>query len=173
MKLKKTAYSFLCFLLLGLNINAQTGLAAGTKITMADDKKKNIETIEVGDKVLSFNHNDRVYEDLKVKSINKVMLSRLARIVLETGMQITLSTDYPIWAEKGWVSVDPELTKTNKKYSKIKSCEIGDFLLFYNISSTDYVELNVIQGILEPIQTYKIELEGEGAIVANGFLVGQ
>ncbi|GAB6121212.1 hypothetical protein JCM30204_23610 [Dysgonomonas termitidis] len=157
-----------------MSVAAQSSsLAAGTKITMFDDKKKNIENLEVGDIVLSFNIKDKVYEEKKVKSINKIMYNRLVRVTLSSGVQLTMTSDCPFLAEKGWVSVDPELTKSNKKYPDVKRCQLGEFALFYNVTSTDYVEITVIQGIMEPTQTYIIELEGDGAIIANGFLVGQ
>ncbi|MBF0648247.1 hypothetical protein IR083_05420 [Dysgonomonas sp. GY75] len=174
MKIRFFLFTLTCFFILSVSMVAQsTSLAAGTKITMFDDKKKNIETLEVGDVVLSFNTKDKVYEEKKVKSINKRMYSRLVRVTLNSGIQLTMTSDCPFLAEKGWVSVDPELTKSNKKYTDVKRCQIGEFALFYNVTSTDYVEISVIQGIMDPTQTYIVELEGDGAIVANGFLVGQ
>jgi intein/homing endonuclease len=150
-----------------------SSLAVGTKITMFDDKKIDIENLEVGDIILSFNIKDKVYEEKKVKSIKKIMYNRLVRVTLNSGIQLTMTSDCPFLAEKGWVSVDPELTKSNTKYTDVKRCQSGEFALFYNVTSTDYVEITVIQGIMEPTQTYIVELEGDGAIIANGFLVGQ
>lgn len=101
------------------------------------------------------------------------MFYRLVRVTLESGVQLTMTGDYPIWAEKGWISVDPEMTKENGRYKNVKRSMLGDFVLFYNVTSTDFVELSTIQGIMEPTQTYMIELEGDGTIIANGLLVGQ
>lgn len=174
MKIRFFLFTLACFLILSVSMVAQSSsLAAGTKITMFDDKKKNIENLEVGDVVLSFNTQDKVYEEKKVKNISKIMYNRLVRVTLNSGVQLTMTSDCPFLAEKGWVSVDPELTMSNKKYTDVKRCQIGEFALFYNVTSTDYVEITVIQGIMDPTQTYIVELEGDGAIVANGFLVGQ
>lgn len=174
MKLRFFLFTLACFLMSNMSMVGQSSsLAAGTKITMFDDKKKSIENLEVGDIVLSFNIKEKVYEEKKVKSINKIMYSRLVRVTLNSGVQLTMTNDCPFFAEKGWVSVDPEQTKVNKKYADVKRCQIGEFALFYNVTSTDYVEISVIQGIMDPTQTYIIELEGDGAIIANGFLVGQ
>lgn len=174
MRIKLFLSTLVCLFVFSLNIKAQTSLAAGTQITMSNDAKKNIENIKAGDLVLAFNTKDKVYEEKKVKSINNVMLNRLVRITLETGMQIILTADYPILGEKTWVSVDPNRTMMNKKYEEVQRCNIGEFVLFYNVTSTDYVEMTVIQGILDPMQTYIIELEDapESALIANGFLVG-
>jgi len=173
MKIKIFFITLTCLFLPGLSINAQFMMAEGTRITMADDTEKNIEKVKAGDILLAFNNIDKVYEDKKVKSVNKVMLSRFVRITLETGMQLTLTGDSPIWAERGWVSVDPEWTKvSNDKYVNIKPCTIGEFVLFYNVTTTDYVEISIIQGIVEPTMAYEIELEGGGTLIANGFLIG-
>ncbi|WP_029904289.1 Hint domain-containing protein [Prevotella sp. 10(H)] len=173
MKIRVFLFTLTCFFVLGMGINAQnSSLAAGTKITMFDDKKKNIEELEVGDVVLAFNIKEKVYEEKKVGNINKIMYNRLVRVSLESGMQLTMTIDTPIWAEKGWVSVDPELTKMGNKFPDVQTCKIGEYAFYYNITSTDYVEITVIQGIMEPTQTYTIELEGGGALIANGFIVG-
>lgn len=174
MKLKIFFITLICFFLFNSGISAQFRLAEGTLITMADDSKKNIEKIRIGDIVLAFNTKDRVYEEKKVKSINRVMINRLVRIMLETGMHVTMSVDYPIWGEKGWISIDPEMTKLDTAFGNVKRGQEGDFVLFYNVTSTDYVELTAVRGILDPTQTYEIELEdGSLAIIANGFLLGQ
>ncbi|MDR1883802.1 MAG: hypothetical protein LBR26_13620 [Prevotella sp.] len=174
MKIRSFLFTFACLLASNTGMIAQSGsLAAGTKITMFDDKKKNIENLEVGDAVLSFNTKDKVYEEKKVKSIKKIMYNRLVRVTLESGMQLTMTGDCPFLAEKGWVSVDPGPDEPDKKYTGVKPCRTGEFTLFYNVTSTDYVEITAIQGIMAPTQTYMVELEGNGAIIANGFLAGQ
>lgn len=173
MKIKTLLFTLFCLFAFSIGVKAQNSLAMGTQITMADDTKKDIDQIVAGDIVLSFNIKDKVYEEVKVKSIEQIMYYRLVRVTLESGVQLTMTGGYPIWAEKGWISVDPYQTNTSGLYKNVKRCQIGDFVLFYNITSTDFVELSTIQGIMEPTQTYMIELEGEGAIIANGFLVGQ
>ncbi len=81
--------------------------------------------------------------------------------------------DQPFLAEKGWVSVDPAFTRENAKYADVLQCNVGDFALFYNVTSTDFVEVTIVQGILEPIQTYVIGVgEDDMLLVANGLLVG-
>ncbi|MDH6307705.1 hypothetical protein M2451_000154 [Dysgonomonas sp. PFB1-18] len=173
MKIKIFLFTLTCLFMFALNMDAQISLAAGTKITLADDTKKNVEEIKAGDKILVFNVKEKVYEEKAVKGTSKVMLSRLVRITLETGMQVVMSLDNPFFAEKGWVSISPEQTMDDKQFKNIQHINIGEFTLFYNVSSTDYVEVTTIQGILEPTMTYTLQLDGDGgAVVANGFLVG-
>ncbi len=174
MKIKLFLSALVCFLMFGFNLTAQTGIAAGAEITMNDDTKKNIENLKAGDLVLAFNTKDNVYEEKAVKSVTNVLMNRLINVRLESGVQIMITLDQPVYGEKGWVSVDPERTKMNNKYADVQRCEIGEYILFYNVTSTDFVEVSAIQGVMEPIQTYVIELEdgAENALVANGFLVG-
>ena len=172
MRIKTFLITLLTFFLFSLGANAQFMFAEGTQIAMSDDSEKKIEDVLVGDIVLAFNYKDKVYEDKKVKSVSKTMLNRFVRITLETGKQVTLTADSPIIAEKGWASVDPEWTRSNDKYKTVQQCNPDDFILFYNVSSSDYTEIYTIQGILEPKLAYEIELDGGEVIVANGFLVG-
>ena len=160
-------------LLLSLGAKAQFMFAEGTPIVMANDTEIKVEKLIVGDVVLVFNEKDKVYEEKKVKGITSSMLNRFVSITLETGKQITLTSDSPIYAEKGWISLNPEQTKANDKYKTVSICTQDDFILFYNVESSDYIEIHTIRGILEAKRAYAIELEGEGTIVANGFLVGQ
>lgn len=173
MKIKTFFITLVCVLFFNTGIKAQFMLAEGTRIVMANDSEKNIEKLHAGDIILAFNNIDKVYEEKKVKNIKSIMLSRFVRITLESGMQITLTANSPIWAERGWVSVDPNWTKSsNDKYVNIKPCKTGEFVLFYNVTSTDYVEISTIQGLTEPTMAYEVELEGGGSLVANGFLIG-
>ncbi|MDR2956516.1 MAG: hypothetical protein LBV43_15695 [Prevotella sp.] len=173
MKIKVFLLILIGLLFSALGAKAQFMLAEGTQITLGDDSKKSVEKLASGDILLVFNYNDKVYEEKKVTNVKKVMMNRLIRVTLETGMQITMSMDCPMWAERGWVAVDAYMARQNPKYATAKDCQLGEFILFYNITSTDYVEVSVIQGIAIPTNTYELELDGDGAIIANGFLIGQ
>lgn len=173
MKIRAFFITLTCLFVFNIGAKSQFMLAEGTQITMADDFTKDVQLLKVGDIVLAFNNTDKVYEEKKVKSVKNTLISRFVRVTIETGMQIIMTADTPIWAERGWVSVDSQWTKdTNNKYANIKPCVIGEFALFYNITSTDYVEISIIQGLTKPMMGYEVELEGGGSIVANGFLIG-
>lgn len=157
---------------LNSNTKAQSYLAIGTQITMGDDVRQGVEELSVGDVVLSYDHTKDVYEKKKVASVDKIMFNRMARIALENGMQILLTSEFPFWSERGWISIDPEMTAQNPKYESVKSCNNGDYLKFYDILSTGSERVSVIEGILEPIMAYNVKLEGGGSIIANGFIIG-
>lgn len=172
MKIKHLFIILFTLSLFSSTVRAQSMLAEGTRIAMADDSEKKIEDVLVGDIVLVFNEKDKVYEEKKVKNVTKTMVNRFVRVILETGKQITLTASTPIFAEKGWTSLDPEWTMENDKYKKVQLYNPDDFVLFYNVDSSDYIEIYAIKGVVEPKNAYTIELEEGQTIVANGFLVG-
>lgn len=172
MKSKVLLFTILSILIFSLSASAQSYLAAGTQITMEDDTRKAIEDITIGDIVLSYNVTDQVYEKKTVTSTDKIMFGRTVRIVLDNGLQVLTTSDYPFWGERGWLSVDSELTAEYPKYESVKATDIGDYLYFYDILTTSSERISIIEGIMEPIMTYSITIEGGGAIVGNGFILG-
>jgi hypothetical protein len=158
--------------LFALNVNAQSYVAVGTQITMGDDTRKSVNNVSVGDVVLSYNSTKNVYEKKTVNSVEKIMFSRMVRVVMENKMQILLTSESVFWSERGWVSVDREMAAQNPAYESAKECNIGDYLTFYDILSTSSDRIAIIEGISEPIMMYHLQLEGGGTIICNGFVVG-
>jgi hypothetical protein len=161
-----------CLFTFNLSINAQNRIAVGTWVVMADDTRKSVDNIAVGDVVLSYNHTKKVYEKKKVTSIDKVMYSRMVRLVLENKRQILTSSDLPFWGEEGWVSTNPELSAENSLSKDIKEAKAGNYLYYYDILSTSSDRIAFVEGIMEPMMAYTIQIEGGGAIIANSFIVG-
>lgn len=155
-----------------LGSNAQSRIAVGTWVIMGDDTRKSVDNIAVGDVVLSYDNTKKVYEKKKVTSIDKIMYSRMVRLVLENKLQILTSSDLPFWGEKGWISTNPELTAENTLYKDIRENKVGDYLYYYDVLSTSSDRVAFVEGIMEPMMAYAIQIEGGGAIIANGFIVG-
>jgi hypothetical protein len=145
---------------------------------MADDTRKSVDNIAVGDVVLSYDYTKKVYEKKKVTFIDKVMYSRMVRLVLENKRQILTSSDLPFWGEEGWVSTNPELSAESPLYKDIvyvylpKEANVGNYLYYYDVLSTSSDRIAFIEGIMEPMMTYTIQIEGGGAIIANSFIIG-
>lgn len=172
MKSKIILFTLLSIFGFSLNANAQSYLAAGTQITMGDDTRKGVEDIAVGDVVLSYNVQEKVYEKKKVTATDKIMFGRTVRIVLDNGLQILATSDYPFWGERGWLSVDYEMTAENPKFSAVKATEIGDYMYFYDVLTTASERVAIVEGIMEPIMTHTLTIEGGGTIIGNGFILG-
>jgi len=172
MKTNILLFTLICLFAINLGVNAQARLAVGTQITMGDDRRKSVDEIAVGDVVLSYDYTRKVYEKKKVTGIDKIMYSRMVRFVLENKLQILTTFDYPFWGEKGWVSIDPELVAENPKFKDAKGINVGDYLYYYDVLSTSSDRIAFFEGVMEPMMTYSIQIEGGGAIIANGFIVG-
>lgn len=161
-----------CFFAFNLSINAQSRVAIGTWVVMGDDSKKNVDDIAVGDIVLSYDYTKKVYEKKKVTSIDKVMYSRMVRLVLENKLQILTSSDLPFWGENGWTSTNPEISAENHLSKDVKEVKAGNYLYYYDVLSTSSDRIAFVEGIMEPMMAYAIQIEGGGAIIANSFIVG-
>lgn len=161
-----------CFFAFNLSINAQSRVAIGSWVIMGDDTKKNVDDIVVGDVVLSYDYTKKVYEKKKVTSIDKAIYSRMVRLVLENKLQILTSSDLPFWGENGWVSTNPELSTESHLSKDVKEIKTGNYLYYYDILSTSSDRIAFVEGIMEPIMAYAIQIEGGGAIIANSFIIG-
>ena len=103
---------------------------AGTKINMADGSLKNIEDIEIGDYVKSYN--------IKEKRAVATVVTHVKELIREGIYDINdgalrVTDDHPLFVIKAdgkqtWVSVNPE--KSERSYASVETCklEIGDKL---------------------------------------------
>lgn len=151
-------------------------LAQGTDITMADGKKKNIEDIVAGDEVLSYNTDAKKTEVRQVKRLHRAQHKGTLMINLdsEDDEQFIITTDdHPFFTPEGWKSYNPQKTMQYKRYPSVSKYKEGDSLLTYRDGRIVPVAIISIDNVVDTMQTYTLELEGEGAFIANGLLVGQ
>lgn len=148
-------------------------LAKGTQITMEDDMLKNIEDVKVGDVVLSYDLASKSYTKKKVKHVHKATHKQLLRLTFAKGTEIVVTDDHPFLTSTGWKSFNPKKTEGYKRYAKVAQYKVDDEFYFYGISSTNNTKLVSIAEIQSPQTTYTLELDGDGAFIANDMLVGQ
>lgn len=122
--------------------------ARGSKIKMADNTLKNIEDIEVGDRVKTENGSVSVVEKI-VGSEEKMVLIRTAN-----GCKLTVTDDHPIMTEGGWKIAG------NLNAADIIKTESG----FSTIEELHYVDYND--------KVFSIRLETESALIAEGIYAG-
>jgi YD repeat-containing protein len=149
----------------------------GTKITLADGSEKNIEDVQVGDKILSYNSEKGRTESDVVVSLNRPVHDDM--IVVRFGDSENTNTfDHPYFVkDKGWSSYAPKLTVM--RYSKfveelrnVEQLEKGD--LIYTVTEGENLVESEIINIKEEIgkvQTYIFSVEKNGNFFANGALV--
>jgi len=106
---------------------------AGTQVRMSDGTTKDIETIETGDIVKSWNTKDGKIENKQVLTVDNGKADKLLGIEFDIpGKGITYCTfNHPIFvAYKGWSSYDPEATFEEYGF-EVRKIAIDDTVFFY------------------------------------------
>ena len=144
--------------------------AEGTKILMADNSSKNIELIQEGDIVKSYDFENKKLINSKVTKLISVTHSSMLKLKFADN-EIVTTADHPFWIDKNvWAAIDA--SKANKYYfqeAKIESLKIGDkiFIPEKNVFS----EIIGMENINVEQNTYTIELVESDNFIANGMLV--
>ncbi|MBR3520623.1 MAG: hypothetical protein IKN77_10995 [Paludibacteraceae bacterium] len=104
-------------------------LAKGTKITMADGSEKNIEEIKEGDEVLSYTTSNTMGKST-VKAVVQKSHTDFVTYRFKSGRSLTCTLDHPLFSPKfGWVSCDPEKSKSYKGFVNVATVKIGTYIL--------------------------------------------
>ena len=143
---------------------------AGTPITMGDGTTKSIELIEVGDEVKNYDFETQEVKTGKVLSIETPTHADI--IEISFGDKKTKNTfDHPYWVVgKGWSSYKPNWTE--KRYNiESKQLEVGDKCLEYFNGELREVEITGLDEVINPVQTYSLEIETNHNYFANDILV--
>ena len=143
---------------------------AGTKILMSDKSLKNIELIQEGDMVKSYDFENKKLINSKVTKLISVTHSDLLKLKFGDKEIITTS-DHPFWIDRNvWAAVNSE--KANKNYfqeATVESLKVGDKIFIPEKNAfSEIVEIEKIKG--RQI-TYTIELSENDNFIANGVLV--
>lgn len=145
---------------------------AGTKILMANDSRKNIEKVKIGDLVKSYNEKTGKLENKRVYKIDTPMHDDMIVIEFENGVKNTNTKDHPYYVKgKGWCSYNPKLTLKRYKI-KAKKLEKGDKVLYYNKDKLKKIKLLRIKEKNGEVQTYNLGgVKDNHNYFANGILV--
>lgn len=144
---------------------------AGTKVLLEDYNEKNIEEIQIGDVVLSYNEEKKCIEPKKVTDINSPIHDDLVEYTLSNGTLITSTFDHPYYVNGlKLASYKPEWT--NKKYdlpSDVIEIKVGDLVNLYNNETVEIVSITELTR--NETQTYIISVEDNRNFYANKILV--
>ena len=144
---------------------------AGTKILVEDNIEKNIEDIQIGDVVLSYNEEKKSQELKKVTNTFKPIHDDLVEYTLSNGIRITSTFDHPYYVN-GLKLASYRPDWTNEKYdlpSNVIEIKIGDFV---NLSDNETVKIeSIIELSRTDTQTYIISVEDNHNFYANKILV--
>ncbi len=143
---------------------------AGTKILMSDNSLKNIELVQEGDIVNSYDFGNEKFIHSKVTKLISTTHSNLLKIKFADN-EIIATADHPFWIERSvWAAINAE--KANSNYfqeTKIESLKVGDKI--FNPEKNTFSEIIEIENINERQITYTIELSESNNFIANGMLV--
>lgn len=151
----------------GLDVHC---FAAGTKITLPNNKTKNIEDIINGERILTYNENNDSLEEAEVTQVVQAYHNNLVEIKFGD-KSITTTNDHPFFIKnKGWASLNP--TKSNSDYiqdTPVKQIELNDYI--YIPENNGYLQITQINPVTQPQVTYTLEITKGSSFIANGALV--
>jgi intein/homing endonuclease len=169
--MKGTLFSAENKLVHNFKISGPDCFPAGTKVTMEDGSEKNIEDVELGDVVLSFNEETQTIEPKKVINLNSPIHNDLIQYTLSSGTTITSTFDHPYYVNGlELASYKPELTNSRYDIARnVNQIKVGDVVRFKDggFHSIDNIE----ELPLVDTQTYIVTVEDTHNFYANGILV--
>lgn len=131
----------------------------GTQVLMADGTHKNIENIEVGEQVLTYNEENSSFE---IDNVTRMVINPntvdLATIVLSDNSRITFNAYHPFLTTEGFKSLT--------QHEGLPKLEIGDVLVS-NKNNLTIIDIEREQ-LNTPIKTYNLTISRN-----HNFLVGE
>lgn len=116
---------------------------AGSKIRVEDKGIVNIEDVKVGDKVISYNHDNDTVEYKEVKKVRIKTDEFVVTYVFENGTKLTGTPDHPLFVlGKGYASYSPQQTKDDCGM-EVEQILLGDEVLHmdgYGVTISDIIE---------------------------------
>jgi len=146
--------------------------AAGTEITMADKTIRQIENLEIGDELLSYNRITKQYDSATILELASPTHCDLIEIEFSNNKKITCTKDHPFLSSNGeWKAFDFQKTKQDYNFDQVQQLNVGNKLL--GINSSNNLIIKSIKEIHSPIKTYTVvKLSNNNTFIANGIVVG-
>lgn len=143
---------------------------SGTEIKLENGDVKNIEDIQPGDVVLTFNEGTKVLEGKEVYEVLTPIHNTLVTYSLANGSVVTSTEDHPYYtSELALKSYDNEKTNTLYKLPvEVSRIEVGDSLKTEDGSS---VITDILLERKEATQTFLLRVKDNHNYFANGILV--
>ena len=142
----------------------------GTLITMADGSNKTIETVNIGDFVLSYNIESKETVSNEVVSVYSPTRNSIYECSFDNGDSVKMTPDHPVYViDKGWSSIDIESSKEIYELSNIEQLEVGDIVLGINENSL-IIDIKRIEGLNTKTHTFTVDNKNAENYFANGIL---
>ena len=135
------------------HIGGPTCFLADTPINMADGSVKNIQNVNVGDEVISFDESTKKLASAKVSEVFHHVGDDMSESYLIINDNIRITSNHPLYI--------------NGKWEQAGNAEIGDNLLGINGMP---VAIQSIETVNEKVQTYNLEVDIYHNYFAEGIL---
>ena len=139
---------------------------AGSKVLMADFTEKNIESVEIGDLVIS----QRGEANKVIKLYHHPMEDRVLYTV--NGL-LEMTDSHPVLTTKGWKSLNPEKTKEIHPDLIISGkLTFGDAVRKYDNFRKFYIEeVETLRKRKTLIPVFNLDVDGDDTFVVDNFVV--
>lgn len=131
-----------------------TCFPAGTKVTMWDGTKNNIEDVEVGDKVLSQSEAG-IQSSSTVTDLDRPMRKHMCQVSFTNGNTLELTDEHPLFSENGWKAINPKNTAKENATLPVSQLKKGDRMIKEDGS---YDEVLYFGCWSQRVQTYNLIL---------------
>lgn len=144
---------------------------SGTKVRLSDGSEKNIEDVNVGDVVLSYNEKENKIEPNKVYKTYSPMHDDIVEYIFSNGTKISSTFDHPYYVNGlNLASFKPEWSNNRYNFDKpVQQIKIGDVFNLCDYTFTELIEINVLER--KDTITHIISVENNQNFYANGILV--
>jgi hypothetical protein len=155
------------FILIGVDPCCFVG---STLVTLSDLTQVRIDTIKVGDKVLSYNEETGETLISTVVKVSSPTKKDIVKHSVSTGIEIEAARNHPFWVvDKGWSSYSPGTTKKDHDMD-VEQLEEGDRLLTQEGKEVVLLKMELDENRDYEV-VYNIALEGHYTYYANNILV--
>jgi RHS repeat-associated protein len=144
----------------------------GSLVLMNDHSYKRIESIQIGDSVLTYNFAQEILESNPVHHIDSLVNHKLIKTVFDDGKELISTEDHPYYVDKkGWCSFNPQLTIKNYGIDT-GQLEVSDFCFIFKASELNKVKVIQIMQLEKSIMTYNLtKIANSNNYFVNGVLV--
>lgn len=142
---------------------------AGTEISLFNGDVKNIENVQVGDVVLTYNHETNTVEDKEVEQIIHKIVESTVKYTFTNGVSLECTLDHPLYSVEGqYVSFKPEMSEVQYGL-KVGQAEVGTKILVEDGTS---LEISAIEEKSGKVKVYNLHsVKDNHNFFANQLLV--
>lgn len=139
---------------------------AGTRIAMADGTTKNIEDVEIRDKVVSQDESGNKTVST-VHGLFQPISDNLCEIRYTDGDSLKVTNGHPLFTQNGWKVIDPQSAAREDPGVPVTRLLLGDLMAKENGSWPQVSSISCQKG---SFQTYNFTVDNTHTYFAGGFL---